>query len=111
MSEPRKRPGFVFWATMVVGVAALAFVVYACAYLAMVRPETLSFGGATAVHPFVYWGPRGQRVQNEYRWVMFFMPAWKIDRRLRPSRWPPPRELFPGSSAPWEWPSASRTTR
>jgi len=111
MSEIRKRPGLVFWATAVVGVAALVSVLYGGAYLAMVRPDGFCVCGWDTVRPFVYWGPRGQRVQNEHRWIMFFSPAWKIDRRLRPSRWPPPRELVPGTAAAWEWPSAARTTR
>ena len=82
MSEPRKKPGVAFWATVVV---ASLLLLYIASYVALVEPQGHAWPYPMTVA--TYRLPGSSNAFQPARWQQMFAPLNALDRVVRPEKW------------------------
>jgi hypothetical protein len=93
MSEPQKKPGTAFWASVVTASTVSALGIYVLVYALMVAPMQMFKSDPSGVNKWVpagYSEPAYREDSNAAateRLTAIFSPVHEIDRHIRPSVW------------------------
>lgn len=89
--DEHKKPTIGFWAAVAAALVALA--IYLAAYDVLVLPETHFYspwmGHQDRVTVARYRWPRSRRAIESGLVQLLFEPLNRLDRKVRPERWPP----------------------